>query len=92
MLAVRLHAGDHELHFDDIEMPVAQTADQLVVKVNACGVCFSDIHVVDGDFGDKPRPLTLGHEEPRSPRSTATSSSTPRGAAASAGSARRAAR
>jgi propanol-preferring alcohol dehydrogenase len=62
MLAVRLHEGDHALHFDDIEIPVANGPDQVVVKVNACGVCFSDIHVVDGDFGDKPRPLTLGHE------------------------------
>ena len=62
MLAVRLHAGDGTLHFDEIDVPVAQTKDQLVVKVNACGVCFSDIHVVDGDFGGEPRPLTLGHE------------------------------
>ena len=62
MLAVRLHEGDTALHFDEIDIPVAQTKDQLVVKVNACGVCFSDIHVVDGDFGAKPRPLTLGHE------------------------------
>ena len=62
MRAVRLHSGDRELHLDEIEMPVAANDDQVVVKVNACGVCFSDIHVVDGDFGDKPRPLTLGHE------------------------------
>ena len=62
MRAVRLHSGDSTLHLDEIEMPVAANDDQVVVKVNACGVCFSDIHVVDGDFGDKPRPLTLGHE------------------------------
>jgi propanol-preferring alcohol dehydrogenase len=62
MRAVRLHSGDKTLHLDEIEMPVAANDDQVVVKVNACGVCFSDIHVVDGDFGDKPRPLTLGHE------------------------------
>ena len=62
MLAVRLHGGDGALHFDDIDVPVAATADQVVVKVRACGVCYSDIHVVDGDFGSEPRPLTLGHE------------------------------
>ena len=62
MRAVRLHSGDKTLHLDEIEMPIAANDDQVVVKVNACGVCFSDIHVVDGDFGDKPRPLTLGHE------------------------------
>ncbi|MFM8612825.1 MAG: alcohol dehydrogenase catalytic domain-containing protein [Actinomycetota bacterium] len=62
MLAVRLHGGDGALHFDDIDVPVAATQDQVVVKVRACGVCYSDIHVVDGDFGSEPRPLTLGHE------------------------------
>ncbi|MFM7552820.1 MAG: alcohol dehydrogenase catalytic domain-containing protein [Actinomycetota bacterium] len=62
MLAVRLHGGDGTLHFDDIDVPVAATQDQVVVKVRACGVCYSDIHVVDGDFGSEPRPLTLGHE------------------------------
>jgi propanol-preferring alcohol dehydrogenase len=62
MRAVRLHAGDTSLHLDEIDIPVASGPDELVVKVTACGVCYSDIHVVDGDFGDKPRPITLGHE------------------------------
>jgi len=62
MRAVRLHEGDSTLHLVEIDTPVATGDDEVVVKVNACGVCFSDIHVVDGDFGDKPRPLTLGHE------------------------------
>lgn len=62
MLAVRLHGGDGALHFDEIDVPVAADDDQTVVRVLACGVCYSDIHVVDGDFGSEPRPLTLGHE------------------------------
>ena len=33
----------------------------LVLDVTACGVCHSDIHVVDGDFGKEP-PIILGHE------------------------------
>lgn len=33
----------------------------LVLDVTACGVCHSDIHVVDGDFG-RPPPMVLGHE------------------------------
>ncbi len=32
-----------------------------VIDVTACGVCHSDIHVVDGQFGS-PHPLVLGHE------------------------------
>ncbi len=62
MRAVRLHSGDTKLHLDEIETPIAASDDEVVVKVLGCGVCFSDIHVVDGAFGDKPRPLTLGHE------------------------------
>lgn len=33
----------------------------LVLDVTACGVCHSDIHVADGDFGKEP-PIILGHE------------------------------
>ncbi|MEM7324444.1 MAG: alcohol dehydrogenase catalytic domain-containing protein [Actinomycetota bacterium] len=33
----------------------------LVLDVTACGVCHSDIHVADGDFGAEP-PIILGHE------------------------------
>ncbi len=62
MRAVRLHSGDTKLHLDEIETPIAASDDEVVVKILGCGVCFSDIHVVDGAFGDKPRPLTLGHE------------------------------
>ena len=62
MLAVRLHEGDRALHFDEIEIPVAKSDDEVVIKVSSCGVCFSDIHVANGEFGEKPRPMTLGHE------------------------------
>jgi S-(hydroxymethyl)glutathione dehydrogenase / alcohol dehydrogenase len=34
---------------------------EVLVKVAACGVCGSDLHVVDGDFPE-PLPLVLGHE------------------------------
>jgi len=33
----------------------------VVLDVTACGVCHSDIHVADGDFGKEP-PIILGHE------------------------------
>lgn len=34
---------------------------EVVVEVRAAGLCHSDLHVLDGDFGFTP-PLTLGHE------------------------------
>ena len=30
-------------------------------SITACGVCHSDLHVVDGDF-PSPLPMVLGHE------------------------------
>lgn len=35
---------------------------QVVLSVEACGVCRTDLHVVDGDLQDPKLPLVLGHE------------------------------
>lgn len=56
---VLVNAGEPlELHERDI--PVAGPGEE-VIKVVACGVCHSDIHVADGHFGG-PLPMVLGHE------------------------------
>jgi propanol-preferring alcohol dehydrogenase len=45
------------------ERPVPQPSDgQVLVRVLACGVCHSDLHVVEGYFSSSPLPLVLGHE------------------------------
>jgi S-(hydroxymethyl)glutathione dehydrogenase / alcohol dehydrogenase len=36
-------------------------AGEVLVRIAACGVCHSDLHVVDGDIPE-PLPLVLGHE------------------------------
>jgi propanol-preferring alcohol dehydrogenase len=35
---------------------------QVLVKVSACGVCRTDLHVVDGELPDPKLPLVPGHE------------------------------
>jgi 2-desacetyl-2-hydroxyethyl bacteriochlorophyllide A dehydrogenase len=35
---------------------------QLVVRVDACGICGTDIHIMDGEFPPTPYPITPGHE------------------------------
>jgi alcohol dehydrogenase, propanol-preferring len=35
---------------------------QVLVKVNACGVCRTDLHVVDSELADPKLPLIPGHE------------------------------
>ncbi len=45
------------------ELPVPQPgARQVLVKVLACGVCRTDLHVVDGDLEHPKRPIIPGHE------------------------------
>src|SRR5919106_5800837 len=44
----------------DIELAPPKTGEVLV-RIAACGVCASDLHVVDGDL-PKPLPIVLGHE------------------------------
>jgi propanol-preferring alcohol dehydrogenase len=37
-------------------------ADDVLIKVRACGVCRTDLHVFDGELADPKLPLILGHE------------------------------
>jgi S-(hydroxymethyl)glutathione dehydrogenase / alcohol dehydrogenase len=45
-----------------LEIDLASPREQeILVRIAACGVCASDLHVVDGDLPE-PLPLVLGHE------------------------------
>jgi S-(hydroxymethyl)glutathione dehydrogenase/alcohol dehydrogenase len=44
----------------DVDL-AAPREQEVLVKIAACGVCASDLHVVDGDLPE-PMPLVLGHE------------------------------
>ena len=65
MRAVVLDAVDRPLRLtpDHPEPSVSQRpdGDGLVLTISACGVCHSDLHVVDGVY-PSPLPLILGHE------------------------------
>lgn len=46
-----------------VEMPRPRAgAGQLLIRVQACGVCRTDLHVYDGDLPNPRLPLVLGHE------------------------------
>lgn len=36
--------------------------DGVVVRVGACGICGTDLHIADGEFPPSPYPLVPGHE------------------------------
>ncbi|MDT0302587.1 zinc-dependent alcohol dehydrogenase family protein [Streptomonospora wellingtoniae] len=37
-------------------------ADGVVLRVGACGICGTDLHIADGEFPPSPYPLVPGHE------------------------------
>jgi len=61
MRAMLLDAPKHPLRLADVEQPHPR-AGQIVARVHACGVCRTDLHVLDGELTDPALPLVLGHE------------------------------
>lgn len=66
MRAARLHRVRSEeepelLSIDEVPVPEPGEG-AVVVWVAACGICASDLHVVDGTTPGGPTPLILGHE------------------------------
>jgi propanol-preferring alcohol dehydrogenase len=58
---MRLHAARSPLALESLEAPVPGPG-QLLIKVSACGVCRTDLHIVDGELAGAPYPITPGHE------------------------------
>jgi propanol-preferring alcohol dehydrogenase len=47
----------------DVDRPIpAAGPGQILIKVHACGVCRTDLHVVDGELTQPKLPLVPGHE------------------------------
>jgi propanol-preferring alcohol dehydrogenase len=45
------------------ERPVpVPDAGEILIEISACGVCRTDLHVVDGDLPDPKLPIIPGHE------------------------------
>ncbi len=51
----------HQLSVTKIDDPTPDPSD-VVVKVEACGICGTDIHVLEGDFAPTRYPIVPGHE------------------------------
>jgi propanol-preferring alcohol dehydrogenase len=58
---MRLHRPHAQLVPETRPLPVPQPG-QLLLRVHACGVCRTDLHVVDGDLPFLGSPLIPGHE------------------------------
>lgn len=61
MRAMTLHAGRNRLRLEELDAPRIG-AGQVRVRIEACGVCRTDLHILDGDLPDPKLPLIPGHE------------------------------
>lgn len=61
MRAMILQSPGQPLRAAEVPDPVPQPG-QLLIRVHACGVCRTDLHVVDGDLTEPRLPLIPGHQ------------------------------
>src|SRR5713101_1248814 len=61
MRAMLLEATGQALRDAILPLPVPQ-ARQVLIAVRACGVCRTDLHLVDGELPDPKLPIVPGHE------------------------------
>src|SRR6202789_551133 len=65
MKAAVLHEFKTPLRLEEVDKPTVD-AEEVLIEVEVCGVCHSDLHVAEGDWQQFARivkkPLILGHE------------------------------
>jgi propanol-preferring alcohol dehydrogenase len=59
--AAILNSPGSPLRLADVPAPEPE-AEQVLIRVRACGVCRTDLHVVDGELRDPKLPLIPGHQ------------------------------
>jgi len=50
-----------EIRVGSISDPTPQP-DELIIRVGACGICGTDLHIAQGEFPPTPYPIVPGHE------------------------------
>ena len=65
MKVIRLHkqgsVDQADLQFEDIPIPEPKE-NEIRIKVQACSVCHTDLHIIEGDLPLKKNPIIPGHE------------------------------
>ncbi len=61
MRAMVLEAQKSPLKLKEMPDPVPEKG-QLLIDIHVCGVCRTDLHVVDGDLTEPKLPLIIGHQ------------------------------
>ena len=63
--AVRVHEYGKPPSIDDVSEPTIEGPLDVLVKVDAAGVCRTDLHIIEGQWAEKSGvtlPYTIGHE------------------------------
>lgn len=61
MNAMVLHEARQPLRLEDL--PIPEPADgQVLIRVSACGVCRTDLHITSGELTKPKLPLVIGHQ------------------------------
>jgi alcohol dehydrogenase, propanol-preferring len=61
MRAMVLRSQNEPLEPAELPDPAARRGE-LLVRVRACGVCRTDLHIADGELPEPKLPLVLGHQ------------------------------
>lgn len=61
MRAMVLEKPGTALNLREIPLP-SPGPDQILLKVHACGVCRTDLHILDGELNHPQLPLIMGHQ------------------------------
>ncbi|ACK73775.1 zinc-binding alcohol dehydrogenase family protein (plasmid) [Gloeothece citriformis PCC 7424] len=61
MLAMVLETPRQPLIIRELPLPTPNPS-QVLLRVKACGVCRTDLHIVDGELSQPKLPLILGHQ------------------------------
>ena len=65
MQTARIHSYGEPLVIENIPEPSLLHGQQVIVRVGACGLCHSDLHLMNGDWKESiplKLPITPGHE------------------------------
>src|SRR5689334_1531798 len=61
MRAMVLHKAGERLRLEELPTPTPAPG-QVLIRIRACAVCRTDLHVVDGELTEPKLPLIPGHE------------------------------
>ncbi|MFY9743596.1 MAG: zinc-dependent alcohol dehydrogenase family protein [Candidatus Sulfotelmatobacter sp.] len=61
MKAAVLNAPKQPLHLEDVPKPQLRPGE-VILRVRACGVCRTDLHIAEGELPQRKHPLIPGHQ------------------------------